>query len=99
MGSSFEIFLNVVSARMEIAVLRHKCYHKLYCYHIVKNFFREGRLKVDKSQYLTTGELAKLMHVTSRQTILVHFYNQTCFTFYTPRFSTDGNAFFFNSFA
>ena len=64
MGSSFEIFLNVVSARMEIAVLRHKCYHKLYCYHIVKNFFREGRLKVDKSQYLTTGELAKLMHVT-----------------------------------
>lgn len=49
---------------MEIAVLRHKCYHKLYCYHIVKNFFREGRLKVDKSQYLTTGELAKLMHVT-----------------------------------
>lgn len=48
MGSSFEIFLNVVSARMEIAVLRHKCYHKLYCYHIVKNFFREGRLKVDK---------------------------------------------------
>lgn len=36
MGSSFEIFLNVVSARMEIAVLRHKCYHKLYCYHIVK---------------------------------------------------------------
>lgn len=64
MGSSFEIFLNVVSARMEIAVLRNKCYHKLYCYHIVKNFFPEGRLKVDKSQYLTTGELAKLMHVT-----------------------------------
>ena len=54
---------------MEIAVLRHKCYHKLYCYHIVKNFFREGRLKVDKSQYLTTGELAKLMHVTKKHFI------------------------------
>lgn len=53
-----------MSMWMKIAFFRHKCYHKLYCYHIVKSFFCEGRLKVDKSQYLTTGELAKLMHVT-----------------------------------